>query len=132
MLIVRREQMQALAAQARRAFARTLAAHCRREFPEVVEGLDEAALLREVVGATERARADYGLSTPQDLCHFVNLCALEGWGFDLDQAWTRSRFLENQNLSDPSDRIGLLVAEFQHRAAVAEGNRALREAFLGD
>jgi hypothetical protein len=68
----------------------------------------------------------YGLSSEQDCARYLNLAMLFGFRFDQlpEHAWMRAR-LEDQSVSNPSERLALLVAECLRRMRVYENNRVL-------
>ena len=131
MFVIRSNQMEVLTRPARDAFVNAMIVHCKTYFPEVVSAYDDESLENLVAETIKHARTRYGMHCPQGLCRFINLAATLGWQFDLEpqNAWMRSRFLLNPQVSNPADRIDLLVAEMEYRQQVAEYNRSLEEEF---
>ena len=129
MLILRREQWESLRAAQRKRFIDKMCLHLRRHFGEELASMEEAALRTHVSEAIDKA-ADYELTTEQDCCRYLNLAATYGWGFDKepDNAWMKN-YLTDPEVSNPSQRLSLLIDECLHRMAVEENNRALEEEF---
>lgn len=129
MLIIRKEQFEALAAAHRDHFVEEMCRHLRDHLPGQVAGVEDAVLRHRVSQAVGRA-AGYGLTSRRDCCRYLNVAALYGWEFDRapENAWMR-RYLEDPQVSSPSDRLGLLVDQCIHRMRVEEENRRLAEEF---
>ena len=104
--------------------------HLLSHFSEVMAPYNDEQLQRFIEIALGKA-ANFGLRSKQHTCQFLNLCALYGWKF-LEQKknrWMLKKYLENPNISDPGNRIGLLVDQCLWRLEVEEQNRRLRQEF---
>jgi hypothetical protein len=108
MLVVRDQQMQAMSEAL---FMDWLILHLRRHFPERCLDLGPEALEGAVASSLQRARG-YGFQTPVDLCRFLDLEFAFGPDFGRDDAlpWA-SELLEATDLSDPTERMDLLIVE---------------------
>jgi len=83
MLIIRREQMRALAAPSFEQFVRRGLAHVQAHFGDQFAGLGEAAVRDAVLHAVERAES-YGLTTDEDVLSYLTLMFVFGRDFDRD------------------------------------------------
>ncbi len=81
MLIIRKQQMDALAATMGRRFRETLKMHLRQDLREETGSLSDEMLLRRMDAAIARAR-QHGLSSERDLALFVDLDFTLGQNFE--------------------------------------------------
>jgi hypothetical protein len=130
MLVIRDAQLLAFHADLHRRSLEALCRHVRDRYPEAAADLDDAALRAHVSEAVERAAA-YGLRSFPAVTGFLHLCALYGWMFHADaaNAWMRDR-LGDPRVSDPEQRLDLLVRECLHRREVATQNERVASSFL--
>lgn len=85
MLVIRDEQMAALAEEGRRSFPAHLVAHGLKHFPAQFEGLPMPAMLALAQRIVERAER-YQLCTERDVGKYFNLACVFGQAFDADPA----------------------------------------------
>lgn len=91
MLVIRREQVAALAAAVKRGYVRTIAAFVRERAPDAVAGDDDAALEARVRTAVRRGELRH-LETEWDLGRFTLLEVLHGPEFDEKKKWAAAAF----------------------------------------
>ncbi len=130
MLVIRRAQEETLGRPNLLTFIREMQNHLRSHFPEAMSPYADEQLQSLIEVALGKA-AHFGIRSKRHACQFLNLCALYGWKF-LDQGknrWMLEKYLENPNISDPGNRIELLVDQCLWRLEVEEQNRRLRQEF---
>ncbi|WP_438042955.1 hypothetical protein [Sorangium sp. So ce128] len=129
MLIVRAEQLRALAAAREARFMRELEAHVRRHFPAVAEAQSPSALQASLRAAVARATA-HGLESPEDLCLYANIGAVLGWEFEAtpQHAWI-GELLRDASIASTSHRLRLAVNEVGRRLSLEEQNRVTEQQF---
>lgn len=132
MLTLRARQMQALGEAAHELFIAAMCTHARTYFPATAWLLTDAELDDQVRACIGRAMT-YGLRSQRDTCRFLNLAAQCGWEFDTDPAlrWMR-RCLDDESVSNPSNRLQLLVRRCLQEQAVLVRNERLRREFNAD
>lgn len=110
-MIIRPEQMAALAGAAESNFQNRLGEHLRQFFPEQYGNLDEAGLQEVVRQSIERARA-YGITSERDICKYADLMSAFGRDFDTNTAtaWASS-ILNDQSLGDPGAKVNRLAQQ---------------------
>lgn len=81
MLVVRRDQLAAFAADRAARFQRSLVVHVHRSFPDKCASLGPTETERWVAVALERGRG-HGFESERDLCKYVNLAFSFGLDFD--------------------------------------------------
>lgn len=106
MLIIRKEQIAALAAAGEQRFQERVAEHVRRFFPERCEAIGQEASRERIQQAVDRAR-EHGFSSARDLCHYVDLVFACGPDFDREQAWARE-VLEDEAPTARAARMDVL------------------------
>ena len=122
MQTIRRIQLDALALARFRSFVERMCRHLRTEFGEEVGEMNEAELRHAVESGISRARA-YGLRSAQDLCRFLNLCAVFGWEFDEDESLRE--VLTDDAVENASVRLRRVYARCLRRLEVEEHNERL-------
>ena len=129
MLQIRQEQLATITHAGRERFVARMASHVRLYFASAVESLDDQALHGLVERTASRAR-DYGLASEQDVCRFLNLCAVYGWDFDEqpDNRWMRE-LLTDAAVTDPGQRLRRLVDRCLHQRDVERHNQRIAEEF---
>jgi hypothetical protein len=129
MLIVRAEQLRVLREAREAAFFRDLEAHVRRHFPAVAESQSEESLRRSIRAAAARA-ASFGLEKPADLCRYVNIAAVLGWGFHAapEHAWIVA-LLGDASIPSASHRLRLAGEELARRMSLEEQKRVAEQRF---
>jgi hypothetical protein len=110
MLVIRKDQLQALAASRRKDFERRLLSHLRKWFPGETAELGETGLLAWISHGQQCAAA-YGFVSERDICKYLDLMLVFGQDFDTDpkHAWA-SAFLRGKSLHSPGVRMSRLIA----------------------
>jgi len=110
MLLIRKEQLQVLAASRRKDFESRLISHLRKWFPDQTAQLGETGLRTWISHGHQRA-AEYGFASERDICKYLDLMLVFGRDFDTDPkyAWA-SLFLSGKSLHTPSVRMNRLIA----------------------
>ena len=103
-LVIRDEQIAALARDARERNERAIALGLRARYPDLTAALDDLALRALIAAAVDKA-VGYGIEGPRDLVHFVDYAVRLGPAFDVDPrfSWTRE-ILDDAALSG-ADKI---------------------------
>lgn len=83
MLVIRRQQIRALAAPGIDAYVRRAGDHLRRFFPEQVAALHPEQVDEAIRHGLDRAES-YGLETEKDLLRYLTLMFVFGRSFDAD------------------------------------------------
>lgn len=128
MLVIRNEQMDALAQPARFAFINEMISHMQQHFPELLVGMVTADIYHRI-DCSVRQAAGFELISRRDVCRFLNLCGVYGWDF-LDapeNQWMLAQYLGNVSITEPSERIQLLVDQCLWRMEVANHNQRLEQ-----
>ncbi len=109
MLRIRQEQLDVLMRAQEKKFIKEMAAHLRTYFEVGMAALADEDLRQHIERAFAKARG-YGLTSKQDLCRFLNLCASHGWDFDEQphSAWMRA-ILDDAKIGRPRQRLQRLV-----------------------
>lgn len=128
-LIIRHTQLDAFEQLLKQQFTQRMCSHVRLHFAAQAADWDAARLHANVCGVIDRA-SGHGFVSEQDCARYLNLAMVSGLRFDTlpDHAWMRAR-LEDGSISNPSERLALLVSECLRRLRVAESNRVLSEKF---
>lgn len=128
-LIIRHTQFDAFEHVLKQQFTQRMCSHVRLHFAAQSAAWDATHLRANVCGVIDRAGA-HGFVSEQDSARYLNLAMLFGLHFDTlpDHAWMRAR-LEDGSISNPSERLALLVSECLRRLRVADNNRALSDRF---
>jgi hypothetical protein len=100
-LVIRKEQMQALQDYRRAQFERRALAYLRQTLPTQCSSLDDATLCEEVRFGVARA-ADYGITAERDVAGYLELTLLLGREFDADAAfpWARPILLDRSSSAE--------------------------------
>jgi hypothetical protein len=131
-LTIREEQMSVFVAERREAFVTQMMQHMREHFPDRTGAHQDDALSDQIRGAIERAKS-YGLQSEKDLCRFLNLCGAYGWDFDSQPAneWMQ-QMLRDDAVSDPGERLRLVMHECKRRAQLEKENAERRRRWERD
>lgn len=127
MLKIRPEQKVVFKHALRQESVSKLATQLRKFFADELVGLSDTDLYRHIDLALDQAEA-FGLISKRRVSQFMNLCVTYGWDF-LERAenqWMQLRYLENTAISNPADRIDLLVDQCLWRMEVEEHNENVR------
>lgn len=106
MLLIRDDQVVALAEASQRRFERRAVAHLRATVPARCEQLGPTAVLDSVRKAARKA-AGYGLTLERQVFTYLNLMYVLGHSFDEELPWARELF-EDARL-DPGARLELVL-----------------------
>ncbi|MEO8129381.1 MAG: hypothetical protein ABJF23_31130 [Bryobacteraceae bacterium] len=111
-MVIREDQMAALAESRAADFERDVIAHLRSSFPDWCAGSSDGALLEFVRYGMARARA-HGMRAARDVCTYVDLMVLLGRDFEGDPqiTWAGERLCDVRRYTDPSARIEQLWSE---------------------
>jgi len=112
MLVVRREQMEALAASTRPTFEENVARHLREVWPEAVAELDADTLRAWVAWGVERG-ARYELLSEYEVGLFIDLTWILGTNFDENDAFPWAREILTDPALDGRRRIDALMTRSQ-------------------
>ena len=116
MLIIRKEQMEAFARQAREQFIHDSIAHIRTVLPDEYAFLGDSRVRESVDLALQRADG-YGITDTYDVLRYLNLMYSLGFDFDRDEQYDwAAGILTDKSLSSRT-RMDLLV----ERASVSSG-----------
>ena len=121
MLTIRSEQMRVLTESHSAAFDRSLVLHVAQSFPDL------APKAETFVRMARAKAASYQLTGARDIRHFVDLCAVNGIDFDQEpaNAWMRAALLDPA-ITNPSERLRVLLAKCQRRLSVIEHNARVK------
>jgi len=113
MLIIRKEQEDALTAASEREFVRRMVPHLRETFPLRTHGMNDESIRQLVQGGISRAR-QRGYTLELSVCLYLHIVLLLGAEFDGDKAepWVR-KVRDDQSLKDPHSRL-----EYLHEMAL--------------
>lgn len=125
MLTMRDAQVDAMIAAREARLLQRLTLHVVRYFPAVAAVTPRGALEARVARAVARARAE-GVVRPDELCLFVNVCAVSGWldPHDDGLAWADVAF--GAGGATASERLRAAAAEAATRLERAEAELAAR------
>lgn len=127
MLRIRAEQLSVFAKQMEMVFPQRMTVWLIDQFPDLAQPAEEPALQAKVTDALAAARS-FGLDAEGDLALFLRLCVEHGWDFH-ENAWVREA-LSRTSFGSPPARLRWVLNTLAYRAAIAEQNRSMREAFL--
>jgi hypothetical protein len=104
-MVIRQEQMSALAKGGATAFEDRMVVHLNKCFPGRCQKLPEVQVRETIRLGIDRA-AGYGVSTERDVCKYIDLMMVFGRDFDerADLPWA-SRILNDLVLKDGTARI---------------------------
>jgi hypothetical protein len=102
-LIIRMEQLEALATGAYDDFETRLARHLNKFFPETMAEQSSEAI-RDFINECVKGAAHYGLTTEQAVACFAHLPLLLGPEFESDRRWAFIPATLAQPAVDPTDR----------------------------
>jgi hypothetical protein len=127
-MLVRRDQVDALAKNREAQFVAEMVAHLRANLAPEVAALDDEALRAHVEAGIARART-HGLKSKQDCVRFLNLAATFGWELDQDPArpWI-GEYLRDPEVKDPSERLHRVASRCLRELRTEENNRKARAA----
>ena len=108
MLIIKPDQLRVFEAALSENFVRRAHAHVQQFFPGVTERVG-AANMPKIIQATIARAAEYGISSEQDICTFLDLAIAFGWNFDRERAWA-VKCLSEPGYGEPATRVNLLFA----------------------
>lgn len=113
MLVIRAEQMAALARASTQQFEDQLVAHLLKWFPDEcrVLGLED---VRRVIQEGTRKAARYGLELQRDLCRYIDLMFLLGMDFDTALPWAHE-LLTAPEIPQPTLRLERTFTEASRR-----------------
>lgn len=118
MLLIRDDQVEALAEASQRRFERRAVAHLKKVLPIRCEQLGSTEVLASVRKAARKA-AGYGLTDERQVFTYLNLMYVLGPSFDEERPWARE-LLEDARL-DPGARLELLLGRARKATATKEG-----------
>jgi hypothetical protein len=104
MLVISKNQMEALRQAMRAEFVRRTLAVIRETAPGFTAGLDEATALRRVEESVARAES-YGLSTERAIRDFIAVQTVAGEDFDSDPRFAAARGALTDDSLPPGDRL---------------------------
>ncbi|MBO0722205.1 MAG: hypothetical protein J2P41_15375 [Blastocatellia bacterium] len=113
MLVITKNQMEALRRGVRAEFIRRTQAVIRKAAPGFLAGLDDAAALKRVENSVVKAES-HGMSTEREIRDFIALQAVAGGDFDSDPRFAAAQEAlrdANKPAGDRLARARLIVAE---------------------
>lgn len=122
MLLIRREQMEVLAAARWRDFASLATRHCRVRHPEICDPLSDDALQLRVDSGLRRARS-HGFEQSADLMRFLDMLLRIGPDAD-KQPWVAAILAQSKYA--PSTRMDLIFRTAEARTLPPEPEPAPR------
>ena len=114
MLIVTKSQLDAISAEFRERFIRTVVGHVRQHFPDRVAALGDAGLRATIETGIARAER-LGLVAEQDVAGVIHFSFESAIDFDIrpEYAWAMTALARTD--LEPTERVDLLFAEWQPR-----------------
>jgi len=132
MLRIRKEEYEELGKISLKRFENSMLEHIREFFPRHYEILGEPTIRKVIQYGVDRAE-NYGFTTEQDVCLYINLMLMLGGNFDTDvQLPWATAILNNETITDSVTRIDRLydaAMDYLDRVAGAN-NQYLRRALL--
>jgi hypothetical protein len=123
MLVLRKEQLEALDRNSERLFLERMVDHVSEIFPEKCEELGSEGEIRERIRQGLEGARRYGINTEKDVALYVDI--MFGIGPDFpegkDMAWARS-ILEKDGLSGPA-KMEFILQRLEKRLAAAESDQ---------
>jgi len=128
MLLIRQQQLDAIAQAMLRAFCRELAEDLGRDFPDAVAPDALPLFVGEAVAA---ARA-YRLDDHDSYRKFAEIALKHPlpWTDAEETRWMHERMLDHR-VSSPRDRLLRVIADLEHRARLADANSGKATRFRG-
>jgi hypothetical protein len=116
-MVIRKEQMSALAGNAAADFENRMVVHLKKCFPAECEKLQEQRVRETIRYGMDRA-AQYGVKTERDVCKYIDVMMVFGRDFDqrADLPWA-AQILNDMVLKTPTARIERLVEVAKERLA---------------
>jgi hypothetical protein len=108
MLVIRREQIEAMSLEGERRFEDQAYRHLVSAVPERCAELGELAVRESIRTAIRKARG-YGLETERDILHYLNVMYWLGHGFDEDPAYSWAQELLGNLTLEAETRAEWLV-----------------------
>ncbi len=132
MLLIRREQMEALRAPFRNQMRDDLMERARGCFPDEVSEMGDEATIELIDAAMTKADL-YRIVTERDMYKLFNIIMLHGIDFDKspETEWTKA-YLTDPDIPAVGDRVRRLYEEVVYRLEVEESNRRIEEQFYGE
>jgi hypothetical protein len=109
MLIIRREQMEALSRASMKRFEKDLVADLRRAHPADFGRLGEPAVLQLVRGAVKRG-ALYGITAERDIATMAELDLILGAPFEQQKGYDWAHLLLRNVSITPTGRLAVIMA----------------------
>jgi hypothetical protein len=122
MLIIRKEQMRAMALQSLEEFESRLTAYITEDFPEQAEALGTANLRKAVHDGVNKA-LDYSFETERDLSKYVYIMFTLGRDFDKDPEFPWAGEILRADSGSPlrMERLYDAARQFEHIACGLTG-----------
>jgi len=131
MIILRKEQKDALRILLIQRQILGLVDHVKNHFPDETAGKSDDELFDQIMATLERAEK-YGIKSECDVYQYINISMLYGADFDEkgDTAWTVD-YLADEDVSSPTQRINRLFDEVVYRLEVEENSARIEKEFYG-
>lgn len=132
MLVVRKEQIEALEQAALKNFENQMVAHIKEFFPKNYEIIGIPQIRKVIQYGLERAE-NYDLTTEREICLYLSLMLKLGSNFDVDlQLPWAAETLNDETIADPFIRVNTLhdKSEVYFSQAVGEDHQHLENALV--
>ena len=122
MLVIRNEQMRAMAREPLAAFKDQLAAHVVRDFPEQAEMLGTSKILDAIHYGVEKA-LHFGFETSRELSRYVYLMFIFGRDFEKDDElpWAGEILGSKGTAATRMDQLYEAAGQFEHLGGGLDG-----------
>ncbi len=132
MLIIRKEQKNALQISLINRQILGLVDHAKNHFPDETAGKTDDELFDLIKVTLERAEK-YDIKDERDVYKYINISMLYGADFDEQQEtkWTVD-YLSDEDVSSPSKRLDRLYQEIVHRFEIDEKNARIKKEFYSE
>ncbi len=120
-MLIRNNQMRALADQRTAAYESDVADHLKRCFPKECETLGEDGTRETIRFGICRAR-DHGITAKREVCMYIDLMVVQGRDFD-SEPWA-SEVLNGRRWKDPSAKIAELFRRANQNTGRSGGGTA--------
>lgn len=119
MIVIRREQMEALSKASQRDFESRMIKHLKEFFPEECRRAGDERVLAAIRQGIVRA-ATYGITMEADVARYIDLSVVLGLDFDSGRRWPWAKTILNKPDLTPATKLWALMDQTRRAAAAGK------------